>query len=201
MPKRWNSTGAPSCASVPAWSATRLPRRKSARKSAKLAASRNRRSGRPRLLDGQEVRSEIAIRRQNLWEGPGRVSSRRRISGRRAISTIGGGRGREAIPPRFGPFWSEHSQCARRLGRSRSSGCHPTWRRGIWRTILACVISYASSAIRHRSTAMRTTLACGAMRCGACYSRGGGRELAQSRCPAGHLMLSLPPRPAAQKTR
>ena len=41
-------------------------------------------------------------------------------------------------------------------GRSRSSGYHRTWRPGIWRTIPACVTSYASWPIRNRSAAMRT---------------------------------------------
>jgi hypothetical protein len=88
--------------------------------------------------------------------GPAGVfSSRRRSLARRAISTTGCGWGRRAIRPCLGPFWSGRSRRARHLGPSRPSGCHRTWRPGIWRTIPACTTSYVRSAIKDRSVAMR----------------------------------------------
>jgi hypothetical protein len=38
--------------------------------------------GRPRLLDGQEVRAEIAIRRQHLWEAANDIGFARQPDGR-----------------------------------------------------------------------------------------------------------------------
>jgi hypothetical protein len=76
--------------------------------------------------------------------------------GRGAISTTGCGWGEGRSRRVSGTFWSGRSRRAPRPGRSRSSDYHRTWRPGMWRIILACATSYASSVIRDRSVAMRT---------------------------------------------
>jgi len=47
----------------------------------------------------------------------------------------GCGWGRRAIQPPSGPFLSRDSRRVRHLGPYKSSGCHPSWHPGIWRTI------------------------------------------------------------------
>ena len=70
------------------------------------------------------------------------------------------------------------------LGASDPSGCHWTWRRGIWRTIPECMTSCVSSAIRGSSAVMRI--------CAFSVSGMGSPSLPSRRPPANLLETRIP---------